>query len=475
MMNSVGQGSEGADPLKLEADFKNAGLTKIDMSAEMLQAVNEKDLRILVSRALLDRLHTDLTGLSVTDQVSLIKSRSTAIVLEEDLSDRFTKFKAGGDPLIVKFGVDATGNELHLGHIVPIKLAARLQRMGHQVQLVVGDFTARIGDPSGRNESRPPLSVDQIKENVRTYLQQMSPFLQVEQTKVLFNSDWLSKMTLSDGLRLFGKMSVTEGLNRTDFRERMAAGGGVTQAELLYANLMGIDSQVMNADIEVGGHDQTINFHTCRRIMELNGSKPEIFITSPIIPGISGEGQKMSKSLGNYIGLLASAEDMYGKIMSIPDSLLEIYFKSLTELTDIEWTVLNSRMSTGELNPKIVKETLATTIVGQARSLTEANMAYEQFISKFGAKSYHQLENLPSVHIKSAQTIIDVLFDNKFVTSRGEARRLISGGAVSLIDFSGNAEKVSFLDQIPLDLRANSEFLKVGKRGIVRVVFFERE
>ena len=455
-----------------QIDLARAQLVKTGIHRDLtdvLQSCDGKDLIGIIVPEMLERKNANLSKLSIESQCALIAGRSQ-ITSPTQLESKFRKAQTDGRKLNVKFGVDATGRDLHLGHAVPMIMAGRLQRMGHQLQIIVGDFTARIGDPSGRANTRAPLSEDKIRENVTKYTEQFALLFDVSTAHISYNSDWLNKMTLADGFRLFSQMSLSSAIQREDFRERIKTGLPVSQAEILYANLMGVDSVQLNADIELGGVDQTLNFHVCRTMMELHGLEPEVLITSPIIPGISGNGQKMSKSLNNYISLLESEHEVFGKIMSIPDSLMEVYFKSLTEIHDAEWSILAERISKNSLNPRDVKAAIAATITAFIRGEAAAIDASQAFANRFSARVYSLNNATCALEIENnAQTVASIIKASNLFRSSSEVRRLIEGGAVSaysqdgefLLKFRNNSDNLSGF-KFPL-------LLKVGKLHLLKV------
>jgi tyrosyl-tRNA synthetase len=431
---------------------------------------DERELRTIIPTLLLARRQLDLQVLTPTEQLRLLKSKAADVLPESEVLAKLTESKLTGCPLVIKFGVDATGRELHVGHAVPMIMAGRFQRMGHQVVMLIGDFTARIGDPSGRVTDRPPLSEEQIRDNVQSYLEQFAPFVDISKARVVYNSEWLDRMSLKDGFALFSRLGISETLQREDFRERVSTGGRVTQAETLYADLMGIDSVRVHADIEIGGADQLLNFHTCRKVMEIFNLPPEGIVTTPLIPGISGSTTKMSKSLGNYVGLLEDAPAMFGKIMSMPDDAMEIYMKCLTEIRESEWDVLGRRMRESELNPKSVKEALALTLVGMIRGLDEANVAAEQFDQRFAKQSYKDIEGIPILSVSSDMSILDMLYEHSVVASKSEARRLINGGAVSSVSVEDSSViRINSPSFTLAEIGAPTFILKVGKLKLFKV------
>ncbi|HEY1485735.1 MAG TPA: tyrosine--tRNA ligase, partial [Micromonosporaceae bacterium] len=277
------------------------------------------------------RRSADLRDLPPSEQADLIARRSSTLLPSVG---HLTDLLSRGRPLVVKFGIDPTAADVHVGHAVPMIIASRFARMGHRVVFIVGDLTARIGDPSGRSADRPPLSDDDIAANLATYRAQVTPFFDVTKADFRFNRDWLGRITLPEFLTTLERLPVSAALQRDDFRTRLADGAGLSMAELVYSVVMALDSVEVRADIEIGGLDQLLNMQMCRRVMDNAGQRPEVVIATPLIEGTDGTGVKMSKSKGNYIALSATPADVFGKFMSIPDRLVPAYLAALTELRD---------------------------------------------------------------------------------------------------------------------------------------------
>ncbi|MEU8353568.1 tyrosine--tRNA ligase, partial [Streptomyces sp. NPDC048845] len=285
------------------------------------------------------RRYLDLSDLSPKEQAALITARSVEVLPgEEQLAERIEERRAAGRGLSVKLGIDPTAADIHLGHAVPVIVLSRLQRMGHDVTLLIGDFTAKIGDPSGRTAERPPLTDEDIAENLAGYRDQVRPFVDFGKVSFRQNTEWLTPYSFPELLTLLSQVPVSQLLQREDFRSRLAAGSGLTMSELLYPIAQGLDSVALESDVELGGADQLLNLQMGRKLMELRGQQPQLVVTMPLIEGTDGTGAKMSKSKGNYVGLTATADDVFGKIMSIPDRLMEPYLKAWTEWTDEEVT-----------------------------------------------------------------------------------------------------------------------------------------
>ncbi len=352
------------------------------LSVDRLTLLNLSELEA----TLLARRNKDLSGLSATQQAELLAGRSQTIISQAELKERLARSKENRRPLEIKFGIDPTGADVHLGHAVPIILLQRLQRMGHSVTLVIGDSTALIGDPSGRTKDRPALSKKQIEANMASYVQQITPFLDIGRLKIKYNSSWLEQRDLLPQAQITGLVTMSDLLQRNDFRARIKAGSSLTLAELMYPVLMALDSVNLHTDIEVGGVDQLLNLQICRLVQNNAGQTPEVIITTPILIGTDTTSDKMSKSKGNYVPLNSTAEIMYKQLMSIPDSTLdhrygrlEMFFKLLTEITNPEWTAIQNHMEIGKLDPREVKRMLAHLITQIVHGKDKANKAASIF------------------------------------------------------------------------------------------------
>jgi tyrosyl-tRNA synthetase len=408
----------------------------------------------------------DLSHLSADEQFLLLKSRAAECVKESLLRERLRNSKRTGTPLKVKYGIDPTAAEIHLGHVVSVVVARRLLQMGHRVILLLGDFTAFVGDPTGRVQTRPVLTEDQIRQNVASYTEQVSKFIDVGRVEVVYNFAFYKDMSILDLFRIYRLNRVSPLLQREDFRNRSE---GLTIAEALYPTLMAIDSTKLEPDLELGGKDQLLNFQVCADFMESLGQPAESALTTELLQGVSGDGSKMSKSLGNYISLTATADEAYGKVLSMPDRLMEHYFKLLTDITDGEWASLAAAMQSQSLNPLLVKKLLARIIVTLLHSPAVAAEAERRFEDVF-AKG--RLPNdMPEVAIDDARaeavkTWTDLLLHCGFAKSKTEAQRLTRSGGVRMI--LGDATVT--VDDPGGDLPAEPSWVvNVGKRRFARV------
>lgn len=426
--------------------------------------MSQIDLRQL-EQDLLD--HPDLTQLTPDEQFAILKERAKHIVGDDRLKQYLQRASKARRGLRVKFGIDATGRELHLGHAIPLVLFRRLQKMGHDVTLVIGDFTASVGDPSGRVAERPVLTEAQIKQNYKTYEKQASRIIDLKRAWVKRNSKWLAKLSLAEFLKLIRGLTVSSAMQREDFRKRES----ITRVELLYASLTGIDSVELNTELEIGGDDQLLNFYDSAKVMEINGLEPEAALTTDILIGTSGQGLKMSKSLNNYIALDETPEEMFGKLMRIPDQLLEQYFKLLTDIRDAAWLPLARALKSGELNPMHLKRALARIIVADLNSIEDANRAEQHFnktiVDKQPDKKSGELVHLNARDTKDWVGLIAAL-GVPGVESKSAARRLFEQKGIHL---QVDEDWRTLLVSEPLPTKGTTVTVRVGKRHYRTVAF----
>lgn len=340
-----------------------------------------------------------------------------------------------GKKLVIKLGADPTAPDLHLGHAVVLKKMKQFQDLGHHVVFLIGDFTARIGDPSGKSKTRPPLSQQEIEKNTKTYFEQVGKVLDKEKLTIRYNSEWLSQLNFADVLGLCAKVTVAGILEREDFRERLAKQQTIGFHELLYPLMQGYDSVALKADVELGGTDQTFNLMMGRTLQEHYGQAPQVIITTPLLEGLDGV-NKMSKSLGNYVGLAEPAGQAYGKLMSLSDSQMWKYADLLLD-DPIRSEILAQKVGVGNntIHPMDVKKRIAYEIVAQFWSLQEAQEAQNQFSSLFQKKDFSQaqVKELPA-GTPSEIWIVELLKVLEAVKTSSDAKRLIENGAVSIDD-----------------------------------------
>lgn len=425
-----------------------------------------------------ERRRADLSDLSPEEQAHLISARCEQLQPSRDeLAERLRTSARRGRHFVAKFGIDPTGAEVHLGHAVPMILLSRFQRMGHDVVFIVGDVTAKIGDPSGRSDERPPLSDDQIAANLATYKDQVSPFFDFSRAEFRYNGDWLRAVTLPRLIEITSHIPVSMPLQREDFRARLAAGHGLSLAELLYSVAMALDSVEVCCDLEVGGSDQFLNMQMCRRVMEISGQEPEIVATTPLIEGTDGTGAKMSKSQGNYVPLTATAGEIFGKLMSVPDRLVVPYLKALSEWHDADITAAERRLEDGSAHPMDLKRIMAGEVAAALHHVEAAMKARQDFDAQFSRVSYSEIEDLPAVAPGSV-SVLDVVKQLGFAGSNSEVRRLAEQKALRLVlePAGGGSQQQAVVgpDELRCPLAemaasklgsaAGDRFLKVGRR-----------
>ena len=349
----------------------------------------------------------------------------------EELAVKLQHAHDTNTPLRVKLGMDPTRPDLHLGHTVVMRKLRKFQELGHKLVLIVGGATAMIGDPSGKSETRPALTKEQVEENAKSYFEQMSMVLDVSKAEVVNNADWLHKLNFMELLQLAGKVTVAQMMTRDDFAKRYAEGKPISIHEFFYPLMQAYDSVAIDADIEFGGSDQRFNTLLGRDIQAAYGKKyPQMVMLLPLIEGTDGL-VKMSKTYPEHcISLTDSANDMFGKLMSIPDTLIPKYYDLLTDITPEDLKSIEEQLESGNVNPRNIKLQLAHTITEEYHGKENADKAQEEFINVVSNKGIPQ--DIPSVTIENGKGILDLLLDLKFVQSKGEAKRLIQGGGVKI-------------------------------------------
>ncbi|MCS7172102.1 MAG: tyrosine--tRNA ligase [Armatimonadetes bacterium] len=370
-------------------------------------------------------------GMTPQAQLALLRRGAAEIVSEEELLGKLQE----GRPLRVKLGLDPTAPDIHLGFAVVLRKLRQFQDLGHEAILVIGDFTALIGDPSGKKQTRPMLSPEEVTRNAATYRAQYSRILDPERTRVVFNSQWLSPMQFADVVRLASKVTVARVMERDDFTQRWREGIPIGLHELLYPLCQAYDSVALQADVELGGTDQKFNLLMGRNLQREFGQPPQVAFLMPLLPGLDGV-EKMSKSLGNYIGITEPHEEMYGKVMSIPDALMPTYFELCTELPEAEVRELVTGLERGTVHPRDAKRRLAREIVRLWHGEEAARAAEEAFDRVFARKELP--EEIPEVFFREADLwegslpVAHLVVRAGLVRSRSEARRLVLQGGVSV-------------------------------------------
>ena len=373
--------------------------------------------------------------LSIDEELALIRRGVEEIFPEKELRRKLERARQTGRPLRVKLGVDPTAPDLHLGHVIPILKLRQFQVLGHQAVLIIGDYTVTVGDPTGRNKARPPISHEEALANARDYERQAFKILDPERTEVVRNGDWFSKMAFSDVIRLLSRMTLARMLEREDFASRFREQVPISLHELVYPLMQGYDSVVVRADVELGGIDQKFNIAVGRDLQREQGLEPQVGVCTPILIGLDGK-EKMSKSLGNYIALADPPEEMYGKTMSIPDDLMWSYFELITEVPMGEIERMRRAVAGGSLHPRDAKARLAREIVARFHSPAEAKRAEEHFERVFRQGALP--EEMPEVKLPEGAFsqgrvwLVRLLVAAGMAPSNGEARRLIEQGGVRL-------------------------------------------
>jgi len=355
-----------------------------------------------------------------------ILKRGIAEIIDES---NFSKRLEEGKPLRIKYGVDPTKPDIHLGHMVQLKKLKKLQELGHTIIFLIGDYTTKIGDPSGRNSTRPVLSDEEIKTNAETYFAQISKILDMEKTEVRFNSEWFSKMNFADILKLAGKFTVAQIIERDDFAKRLKEGSDIGLHEILYPLMQAYDSVELKADVEFGGSDQKFNMLAGRALQKKMDQTPQDVVMMDLLVGLDGT-NKMSKSLNNYIAITDSPNEMFGKVMSIPDSLILNYFELCTDVELDAIEMMKKEMAEGK-NPRDFKVQLAKLIIETYHDAKKASEAEEEFKKVFTDKQLPS--EMPEKKIAASEmNIVDLLVELELSTSKSEARRLVEQGGVEV-------------------------------------------
>ncbi len=391
----------------------------------------------------------------VERQLEIIKERTEEIFPESELREKIERSVKNNKPLNIKFGIDPTGSELHIGHAVPLRKLKQLQDLGHNIFLVIGSFTAKIGDPTGKSETRKVLSDEEILKNCSSYLEQASKILDVERINCVYNGDWLSKISFADLLTILAKFTVAKMINREDFANRLSQNQPLSLVELMYPVMQAYDSVHLRADIELGGSDQKFNMLKGRELQRAFGQEPQACLVFPILEGTSG-GEKMSKSLNNYISIDEDPKTIFGKVMSIPDSLMERYFRLATT---IDLKEIEDKKGEMEKNPFESKKQLAYNITSLYSNEVEAEGAAKYFETLFSKREVP--EEVEEFTLKGKEKLIDLVALAGKV-SKSESRRLLKGGAVKI-----DGSKVEDGDN---EIEGRGQIIKIGKKRIFRLI-----
>lgn len=394
--------------------------------------------------------------MTIDEQIEFLTKGAVDVIRKEDLKAKLESSAKTGKPLRVKFGADPTAPDIHIGHTVVIRKLKAFQDLGHTAIFLIGDFTGMIGDPSGKNATRPPLSREEINANAETYKKQIFKILDPEKTELRFNSEWMDKFDAADFVRLCSRITVKQILERDDFEKRLREEKPISLHELLYPLVQGYDSVALEADVELGGTDQKFNLMVGRNLQREYAQEPQIIITTPLLEGTDGV-DKMSKSLGNYIGIDENPPEMFGKIMSISDELMWKYYELLTDLVPTEIEALKT---SGE-NPRNLKVNLAKLIIKDFHSADEAQKAEDEFIARFVKKEIP--DEIEEINLAAGNyNLADLLVQTNLAPSKKEAKRLIEQGGVKL-----NGEKASDTNA---EINLSEEILlQVGKRKFLKI------
>ncbi len=371
-----------------------------------------------------------------------------------------------GDPLRIKLGVDPSHYDLTIGHAVVFRKLRQFQELGHKAVVVIGDWTARLGDPSEREDARKPLTAEQVKNNMATYLEQFYRIVDPELTEVHWQSEWFNNFDLGDATKLLSHKTVAQMLERDDFSKRYKSGTEIYLSEFMYPLLQGYDSVALHADVEIGGTDQTFNLLVGRELQPTFGQPSQQILTVRLIVGLDGV-MKMGKSLSNYIAMTAPANDMYGKLMSLPDHTMMSYFETLTDVSQTELDDFKRKMAEGSLNPRDVKMRMAREIVSVFHNATEAQKAEEAFVRQFSERELPT--RIPDFHLNEPIDVITLLVDAKLAKSRTEARKLVEQKGVSFFPEGKTSDAQRINDDDFIVPVRDGAILKVGKLKYIRI------
>ena len=407
---------------------------------------------------------TTTTFKPVAEQLAYLKKGSAEIIREAELQTKLEKSAKIGKPLRVKLGVDPTAPDIHLGHTVVIRKLKHFQEMGHTAVFLIGDFTAMVGDPTGQSETRPPLTREQVNANAETYLQQVFKILDRDKTEIRYNSEWLDKLSSYDIVRLCAKYRVARMLEREDFHTRLTNQQPISMHELLYPLLVAYDSVVLESDVELGATEQKFNLLMGREIQREYGQESQVAFTMPILVGLDGS-RKMSKSLGNYVGITETPDQIFGKMMSIPDELMWSYYELVTDRTPEEIAKLKHDVSSGSTHPMDVKMLLAQEVVSGFHGEAAARKAAELFQRVFRDRQAPEEAPVKNLQAGTPQTIKVLLTTLGLVPSVREAERLVKQGAVEI-----DGQRIDD-PRKEVDLSKGRNFLlRAGKKKFVRVI-----
>jgi tyrosyl-tRNA synthetase len=401
----------------------------------------------------------------VERQLAILRRGAVEIIPEEDLRRKLERYVVTGQPLKVKLGLDPSAPDIHVGHTVVLQKMRQFQELGHTIQLLIGDFTGRIGDPTGKSETRKQLTEEQVKQNAQSYVEQFGKVLDASRVTVHYNSTWLAPMSFADVVELAAKTTVARMMERDDFEKRFNSGLPISVHEFFYPLMQGYDSVALESDVELGGTDQKFNLLMGRNLQKEYGQEQQVIITMPLLEGLDGV-QKMSKSLGNYIGVNEEPNEIYGKAMSVPDELMMRYYELATDLSNEELETLRAGLADGSIHPRDAKMRLAKTFVRMYHGTEAAEEAENYFKTVFQQRALPT--DIPeatvelSAYENGEANIVNLSFDLGLAASKGEARRMVQQGAVKV-----NEEKVDDINQsVKL---TDGMVIQVGKRKFVKI------
>ncbi|MBP7886003.1 MAG: tyrosine--tRNA ligase [Candidatus Marinimicrobia bacterium] len=399
----------------------------------------------------------------VKEQLEIIRRGVEELISEEEMVRKLENSIKTNQPLRIKQGFDPTAPDIHLGHTVGIRKLRQFQELGHTIVLIIGDYTGLVGDPSGKNETRPRLQYETLMKNAETYENQFFKILDRSKTEIHYNGEWFAKMKFDEIMNLAAKFTVARILERDDFTKRYKEGNPISLHEFFYPLMQGYDSVAIKADVELGATEQKFNLLTARDVQREYGQEPQVILTLPVLEGIDG-GQRMSKSLGNYIGIDDEPDEMYGKIMSIPDNLILKYFTLVTDYSLAQLQEVKRRLNDGQTNPMVLKKELARTIIKMYHSESAARQAEQNFEQIFSKKKTP--DDIEEIIIPSSdlpKPLVKLLTECGAVSSNGEARRLIQQGGVRI-----NDKKIN---DINYAIQNKGEYItKVGKRRFFKFI-----
>jgi tyrosyl-tRNA synthetase len=399
--------------------------------------------------------------LPAREQFEILSQGVLDLVTADDLLSKLERSSLTGKPLLIKYGADPSRPDIHLGHAVCFLKMRQFQDLGHEVVFVIGDFTARIGDPSGRSTVRSPLTREEVEVNARTYKEQVDKILNPDKTRVVYNADWLDPLTLREVVRLGAQFTVAQMLERDDFQKRFTGQVPIYIHEFLYALMVAYDSVALNCDVEMGGHDQLFNFLVGRDLMRSFGQEPQVCLTMPILEGTDGFA-KMSKSMDNYIGVTDSPEQIFGRVMSVPDEVMGHYWTYLNLATPVEWERMQKEIGSGALHPRTVKLDLAQQIVTWLHSAEEGRHRREEFEKVFTRKEIPS--DIPERTVSLPLDLASFLVSEGLAESKSEVRRLLKQAGIRL-----NEEPIPYSEHPVLDHFADGAVLRVGKKKFLRL------